>query len=68
MSTLCGFSIISAKEFYHKCQAGVGRWSIMGKIDQRILKMPSKEKASLLELVPRHQSDSSDIHTTELHS
>ena len=32
MSTTYKFSLISLKEFLHKCQQGVGRWSIRGKI------------------------------------
>ena len=32
MSTVSRFSLIPVKEFLHKCQQEVGRWSLMGKI------------------------------------
>ena len=32
MSTVCRFSFLIVKEFLHKCQPWVGRWSILGTI------------------------------------
>ena len=32
MSTVCRFSTITVKEFSHKCQHGLGRWSMVNKI------------------------------------